>query len=117
MEERMDETGDRMDESANDVSEWLEFRREAKEEIAENRAKIAELKVKQENTGEVGDKIHQERIDRLQAENERLQEQINNYDPEKDGDGQRWEEFKREFRHDMDELGQAIRDIGKDNKK
>lgn len=114
--DQMEETGDRLDESADDFSDWLEFRRAAKEEIAENRAKIAELKVKQETAGAVGDKIYEERIENLRAENERLQERIDNYDPKKDGDSERWEEFKREFRHDMDQLGESIRDIGKDNK-
>ena len=29
----------------------------------------------------------------------------------------KWSSFKREFNHDMDELGHAIKDIGVDNKK
>jgi hypothetical protein len=28
-----------------------------------------------------------------------------------------WESFKREFNHDMDELGQALKDLTVDNKK
>ena len=28
---------------------------------------------------------------------------------------ERWESFKREFSHDMEDLGQSLKDIGKDN--
>ena len=28
-----------------------------------------------------------------------------------------WESFKREFNHDMDEIGQALKDLTVDNKK
>lgn len=115
-EERMDRMGNSVDNTANNISDWIEFRKAAKAEIAANRQKIAELRVKQEKQGDLGDKISQERIDMLEAENERLQEKMNKYDPKREADGKRWDEFKREFRHDMDELGKSIGDLGRDNR-
>jgi outer membrane murein-binding lipoprotein Lpp len=115
--ENLDRISNNVDEKADNFTEWMEYRKAAKAEITANRQKIAELRVKQDKSGELGDKIRQEQIDRLQAENDRLQQKLNSYDPKREADGKRWDEFKREFRHDMDELGSSIRDIGRDNEK
>ena len=113
--ERLDRMSNSVDEKTDNVAEWIEFRKAAKAEIAANRQKIAELRVKQESQGDLGTKISQERIDKLQAENERLQTKMNKYDPKREGEGQKWESFKKEFRHDMDELGNSIRNVGENN--
>jgi len=114
---RIDNMENRVDESVDNTAEWIEFRKEAKAEIAANRAKISELRAEQETAGKLGDKVRQERIEQLQNQNDRLQQDIDQYQPRKgDGNNENWQEFKREFRHDMDELGESIRDIGKNNK-
>jgi len=114
--QKMENVDDRLDESTDNAAEWIEFRKEAKAEIAENRARIDELQEEQATAGKVGDKLREERIQQLEAKNDRLQEQIDQYEPRKGAKNENWQEFKREFRHDMDELGNSIQDIGKDNK-
>jgi len=114
--ERIDNMENRLDEKADAARDWLEFRKEAKADIAENRTKIAELRSKQSGDG-VDDKIRQERIDMLQKKNDKLEQDITTYESSADHkDNARWNEFKREFRHDMDEFGAAFEDIGKNNK-
>ena len=111
-ENRIDRLENRLDESADNLEEWAEFRREAKAEIAENDRKIDELRERQAGDGKVLDDIREERIEQLERENDRLEDQIDAGKPRNEN----WEAFKREFRHDMNELGESIRDIGKDNK-
>ena len=52
------------------------------------------------------------KVNDLQERNNRMKMRMEEYK----ADGRdNWENFKKEFRHDMDELGNAFRDIGKDN--
>lgn len=113
--ENLDRISNNVNQTTDNFSEWMEYRKAAKAEITANRQKIAELRVKQDKSGELGDKVYQQRIDNLQEENDRLQQKLNSYDPKREEDGKRWDEFKREFRHDMDELGNSIQDIGRNN--
>lgn len=110
--ERIDRLENRLDESADNMADWAEFKREAKAEIEANEMKIDELREKRAGDGKVLDDVRTERIEQLERENQRLEDQIDAGKPR----GENWEAFKREFRHDMNELGAAIRDIGKDNK-
>ena len=55
-----------------------------------------------------------ERIDTLQRRNEELEERIRTY---KSNSRENWQEFRREFNNDMDELGKAFKNLGKDNVK
>lgn len=112
-EERMEDAQDNVKEKADDMEAWMEFRRESKEEIAENRAKIAELKAKQAQSGKVMDKVYQAHIDELEEKNNKRDQEIDDYKP-KNGE---WQEFKAKFRAEMDKIGDDIRNLDKDNKK
>jgi peptidoglycan hydrolase CwlO-like protein len=110
--DRIDRLENRLDESADNMEEWAEFKREAKAEIEANDRKIEELREKRAGDGKVLDDVREERIEQLERENDRLEDQIDAGKPRNEN----WEAFKREFRHDMNELGESIKDIGKDNK-
>lgn len=93
-------------------SEWLEFEKAANLAIAENEAKIAELRVKMSKSGRTFDKLYEKNIDRLEEENRNLKMRLDAYKKSQSG----WESFKEEFNRDMENLGNAIRDLGVDNK-
>jgi hypothetical protein len=59
-------------------------------------------------------KEYRERIAELKSRNEKAKERLNNYN---DNNHEKWEDFKREFNHDMDELGNALKDFTVNNKK
>jgi len=50
----------------------------------------------------------------LRKKNKRLKEKLDSYKNDADSD---WHSFKREFNHDMDELGHSLKDFTVDNKK
>lgn len=94
--------------------ERTEYRHNAQLRIEENNKKIEELNKKAETADARMRKEYRERVAELKARNEKAKERLNNY---KDTNRDKWEEFKREFNHDMDELGNALKDFTVDNKK
>ncbi len=91
-----------------------QFRNETNQRIAENEKNISELKKRTETENIAIKKEHQKKIGELQTVNDNLKERINEYkDNSKDG----WESFKREFNHDMDELGHALKNLTVNNEK
>jgi len=107
-EENLDEA-----KRAATAEEWQEFKNTTDAKIEENKAKIAELKLKIKKTGKDIDKAYQRNIDTLEQKNERLKIKIDSYKNDAQSD---WNSFKREFNHDMDELGQSLKDFTVDNK-
>jgi hypothetical protein len=114
-ERELREAQEEANEAARKVAmeeEWVVFKRDAEAQIAKNEIRIAELRVKLKKPGKVLDEVYAKRIDTLEAENRELRARIVAYE-RKDSD---WEEFKREFNHDMNQIGKALEDLGKDNK-
>lgn len=99
----------------NDSAEdFLKFKKESEESIADNQSKINELKKKKfENNNEEQQKYDRKMMD-LEAKNNKLRKQINSSDDTKTS---MWSSFKREFSHDLNELGNAFKDIGVNNEK
>lgn len=123
-----DSKQEKVQEAQEDVQEAKEDLREAKAELnaeypayrtdVENRIKmneehIAQLRKNIGNGGKPLDPARAKRIDELEEKNAQLRARLVGYETERSD----WESFKREFNHDMDELGAAIEDLGKDNKK
>lgn len=95
--------------------DWQTFKADADAKIKKNDDRIAELKAKKrEGTKEVQDKYNKKVAD-IERKNAELRDRINNYNGETTNE--KWNSFKREFNHDMKELGTSIKDIGKDNVK
>ena len=92
--------------------EWIEFEKAANLAIAENEAKIAELRVKMSKSGRAFDTLYEKNIDRLEEENRNLKMRLDAYKKSQSG----WESFKEEFNRDMENLGKALKDLTVDNK-
>ena len=95
------------------AEEWKTFRIENEEKISKNETRIAELKEKLMKPGKILDPVYEKRIDMLEARNKELEEKMDAYEKSQSN----WESFKSEFKHDMDELGQSLKDFTVDNKK
>ena len=94
------------------AEEWKEFKMETEAKISKNEERIAELKVKMNKPGKTFDKLYADRIDTLEKRNSEMRSRLDIYEKEQSD----WASFKREFNHDMDELGRAIYDLTVDNK-
>ena len=97
------------------AEEWVVFKKEQELKIKENELRIAELreKIAKPETGQKIDSTFQEKIVRLEQKNEILKAMIKSYESNQTD----WESFKREFNHDMEELGKAFKDFTIDNTK
>jgi len=95
------------------AEEWKTFKSDAEVKIKENETRIAEIKAKMMKPGQALDSMYQRRINALEEKNTKLRTKVNDYENEQSD----WESFKREFNHDMDEIGKAFKDLTIDNKK
>ncbi len=87
---------------------------EAELKISENDEKIAALKEKSWNEKKDTEQKYEEKVAALQQKNDNLKKKIKESDATKTS---KWSLFKREFNHDMDDLGRAIKDLGVDSTK
>jgi TolA-binding protein len=82
--------------------------------IDANDKRIAELKANMVNEKKTAQADYKKKIDDLEKRNRALKAKIDGYE----GEGkENWENFKAEFNHDMDQFGQAFKDIGVRNTK
>lgn len=94
------------------AEEWRVFKTETELKIKENEDRIAELKAKMKKSGKTFDAMYEKNINTLEQKNKDLKVRLNGYETNQSD----WESFKREFNHDMDELGQALKDLTVNNK-
>lgn len=96
------------------AEEWQTFKNQTDSVISYNEAQIADLKMKMQKTGKSVDAKYQKNIDILEQKNKNLKTKIDTYKNDANSD---WQSFKREFNHDIDEIGKAFKDVTVDNKK
>ncbi|MES2575848.1 MAG: hypothetical protein V4572_12965 [Bacteroidota bacterium] len=96
------------------ADEWQEFKDDMNDAINKNDARIAELKLEMKRTGKSVDAKYEKSIDDLEQKNKHLKIKMESYKNDVNSD---WQSFKREFNHDMDELGSALKDLTVNNKK
>jgi outer membrane murein-binding lipoprotein Lpp len=94
------------------AEEWRIFKNESELKIKENEVRVAELKVQLNKPGTLLDPLYVKRIDTLEEQNSGMRTRIVIYENNRSD----WETFKREFNHDMDALGKALKDVFTDNK-
>jgi hypothetical protein len=94
------------------AEEWKAFKIETEAKIAKNEIRIGELRVKLNQPGTTFDNSLANRIDNLEQKNKDLRIRLGNYGQNQSN----WDSFKREFNHDMDELGKALADFTVNNK-
>lgn len=96
------------------AEELKAFKKETDSVINTNKAKIDVLKSKMKKTGESIDATYQKNITDLEQKNKALKIKMETYKNDANSD---WQSFKREFKHDLDEIGQAFKDLTVDNEK
>ncbi|WP_310560486.1 hypothetical protein [Flavobacterium sp.] len=94
--------------------EWRAFKNSGDSIVRINDRRIAALKLKIKNTGNNIDSAYQKNLYVMEVRNENLKVKMDAY---KNGASNDWQSFKREFKHDTDEIGQALKDLTVDNKK
>jgi F0F1-type ATP synthase membrane subunit b/b' len=82
--------------------------------IEKNNSDIEQLKADARMKKKEARREYDEKVNDLESRNHKLRER---YDASKAESKDDWENFKKEFNHDMDELGNAIQDLFRDNKK
>lgn len=100
------------DQKLVDEQEWQSFRTDTEAKIKANETRIIELREKKKTSGTKLDVVYTQRIDTLEQRNIGMRTWMNDYE----NSNTDWALFKREFNHDMDELGKALRDLAVDNK-
>jgi septal ring factor EnvC (AmiA/AmiB activator) len=100
--------------NAQFVLEHDQFNKDAQRMIEENEKAIAQLKNETRAFKEEAKIQFEKNLAELEARNENLKSKIKDHNKD---DSEKWEQFKREFNHDMTELGTALNDLFKDNKK
>lgn len=95
------------------AEEWQTFKDQTDSVISYNEGQIADLKQKMQKTGKSVDAKYQKNIDILEQKNKNLKTKIDTYKNDANSD---WQSFKREFNHDMDEIGKSFKDLTVDNK-
>jgi len=94
------------------ADEWRAFKTESEVKISEYEIRIKALKDQMRKPGKTFDDLYKQRIEQLEQKIADLKARIKDYEKNQSG----WESFKREFNHDMDELGIALKDLTVVNK-
>jgi DNA repair ATPase RecN len=94
------------------ADEWNTFKTESEIKISEYEIRIKAIRDQMRKPGKTFDDLYKKRIDQLEEKIADLKTRMNDYEKNQSG----WESFKREFNHDMDELGKAMNDLVVDNK-
>lgn len=102
-----------VDQRVATAEEWKLFRSESEVKINANQVRIAELKVKVNKPGEVLDPMYSKKITALEQQNKDLRTKLFAYEKSQTN----WEVFKREFNSDMDNMGEAFKNLTVDNKR
>ena len=114
-EEKVEKAQEDLDQAKIEYDEqYNQFMQESNEKITANDKLIADLKIYSKNKKKETKIKYDKTIADLEAKNQAMKEKIRNH---KEEGNDKWESFKNEFNHDMDELGKSINDLGKDNVK
>lgn len=101
-------------EEAATEEQWAAYRADAEAKIKNNENTIAEFRKKMKRTGEKTDALYEKNIDALELKNKELNERMDAFSKSSKSN---WNSFKIEFDHDMDEIGQALKDLTVNNEK
>lgn len=94
------------------ADEWKTFKLESELKINNNEIRVNELTEKMNKPGTTLDPLYAKKIANLKQKNKDLKMKLEAYETNQSD----WETFKREFNHDMDELGKAFKDLTVNNK-
>jgi len=87
---------------------------ETNAKITQNDSIIQLYKNSKKEYEKSGEDAFDEEIEDLEQRNRELESKIHEYDGTSEGK-EKWEKFKEEFNHDMEELGAALKDLSVNN--
>jgi len=90
------------------VSDYQNFKKESEMKIKENDKSIADLKAKLSKVNAKNKVAYQKDVNGFEQKNANLKKKLDNY---KEGGPSNWAIFKKEFSHDMNELGKSLKDF------
>lgn len=90
------------------------YRNEASRKVEANNKTIAEFKSRIETQKKEAKADYIKKITELEQKNSDIKKKMDDY---KDDGKENWEKFKTEFNHDMEQLGEAFKNLTKDNTK
>ena len=96
------------------VKEYNLFKQESEVKIKHNEKRIAELKLEYSKLNSEVKVEYQKKLAELEQKNTELNGKLKTY---KINEDKKWKTFKKEFSHDMDELGKALKDFTVKNNK
>jgi predicted nucleic acid-binding Zn-ribbon protein len=88
--------------------EWQTFKRESELTIDANEKKIDAFKERMENAGPKTKAKYGKQVAALEQKNSDLKKKLEDY---KDEGPSKWQEFKTNFKNDMDGIGKTISDL------
>ncbi|MBP4142193.1 hypothetical protein J3S90_10305 [Flavobacterium sp. P4023] len=94
--------------------EWQTFKDSTNATIKQNEIRIAEMKAELKKTGKTIDSEYSKNIQELEEKNKEIKNKLEVYKNDTNSD---WQSFKKEFRHDMDDLGQSLKNFTVKDKK
>lgn len=111
----VDASEQKLEEAKQDsIKEHNKFKAASMKKSEEYKMKIEALKLKSNNANKELKEKYDKRVAELNERNRKLSESLAKSESNKEG---KWESFKREINHDMDEIEKAINDLGNDNVK
>jgi tRNA G10 N-methylase Trm11 len=90
------------------IADIENYRVETANRIAANEQAIAEFNARMEHEKKAVRAEHKKKIAELEQKNRDMKKKLEDYKAE---GKEKWEIFKTEFSHDMDELGKAFKDL------
>jgi hypothetical protein len=121
-QDNVEDARDNLDDAKEELSnaretatkeEWQAFKESTNATITQNEMRIAEIKAKMKKTGKSIDEGYAQKILELEQKNEEIKLKVDKY---KNDAGNDWKSFKEEYNRDVNELGQAIKNLTVDNK-
>jgi F0F1-type ATP synthase membrane subunit b/b' len=108
---KVEDASQNLDQVTKDYNDqYNTFKLASDQKIADNEKSISELKEHTEKMKKEAKDEYEKAIAALEQKNETLKEKVKDYK----GDGsEKWESFKLAFNHDLDELGQSLKDFAK----
>lgn len=114
-EEKVEKAEQKLDEAQQEYEEnYRNFKAETDDRIKTNDEIIADLKADAKNIKKEARADYDRKVSELEAKNDAMKVRA---EAQKDVKHEKWEAFKAEFNHDMDELGESLKDLGKNNVK
>jgi peptidoglycan hydrolase CwlO-like protein len=120
--DKLGDSKDKVEDAQKDLNQaqkeyqeqYQQFKLESDAKISTNEQLIADLKTYSKDKKKEVKLEYEKAISDMEAKNYELKEKV---ETQKDSSNEKWQSFKREFNHDMDELGQSLKDLGKNNVK